>query len=60
MHWPDPTTDEPTSETLRAWTDQDGSRATDGCWLTQAAEVCAHGYPSWLLVLGLASPLRGE
>jgi hypothetical protein len=60
MHWPEPTTEEPTLETLMAWSDEGGCRATDGCWLAQDADACAHGYPSWAIVLGLASPLGGE
>ena len=60
MHWPDPTTDEPTSQTLAQWADDGGCRATDGCWLDEDAEACPHGYPSWAIVLGLASPLSGE
>ncbi len=60
MHWPDPTTEEPTPETIAAWADQGGSRATDGCWLEQATEACEHGYPSWLVVLGYEAPLSGD
>jgi hypothetical protein len=60
MRWPDPTTEEPTPETLTEWSDRHGSGATDGCWLAQDAEACRHGYPSWLVVLGIASPLSGE
>jgi hypothetical protein len=42
------------------WTDRGGCCATDGCWLTQEADACEHGYPSWGIVLGLAAPLSGE
>jgi len=59
MHWPDPTTEEPTSETLMEWVDQGGCRATDGCWLEEG-QVCEHGYPSWAVVLGLASESSDE
>jgi hypothetical protein len=60
MNWPDPTTDEPTAETLMEWSDEGGSRATDGCWLGEDEDTCEHGYPSWVIVLGLAPPLEGE
>ena len=60
MRWPEPTTDEPTVETLMEWTDEGGTCATDGCWLAQDVEVCEHGHPSWAVVLGFASDRRGE
>ena len=60
MHWPDPTTDEPTPETLMEWSDKGGCRATDGCWLTEDEEACEHHYPSWAIVLGLAPPIEGD
>jgi hypothetical protein len=60
MRWPDPTTDEPTPETLAEWADEGGCQATDGCWLEDDVEACEHGHPSWLIVLGLAAPLAGE
>jgi hypothetical protein len=60
MHWPEPTTEEPTSETLMEWVDEGGCRATDGCWLEGDADACEHGYPSWGIVLGLAPALSGE
>jgi hypothetical protein len=60
MRWPDPTTDEPTEETLTQWSDDHGSCATDGCWLEGDTDACEHGHPSWLVVLGLVPELRGE
>ena len=60
MHWPEPTTDEPTPETLTQWADEGGCRATDGCWLQQDADRCGHGYPSWAVVLGLEPTLLGD
>ena len=51
--WPAPTTEEPDLETLEAWMHEDGGcEATDGCWI-EADGTCIHGYPSWLLALGL-------
>lgn len=60
MRWPDPTTEEPTAETLTEWADEGRCRATDGCWLEKDAEACEHRYPSWAIVLGLATALSGE
>jgi hypothetical protein len=60
MRWPDATTEEPTLQTLMEWVDEGGCQATDGCWLAQDADACEHGYPSWAIVLGLASSLGGE
>jgi hypothetical protein len=60
MRWPEPTTDEPTVETMMEWVDEGRSGATDGCWLAQDVDVCEHGHPSWAIVLGLAPSLRGE
>jgi hypothetical protein len=60
MHRPEPTTDEPTPETLAEWADEGGCEATDGCWLAHDTDECAHGHPSWAVVLGLAPPLRGQ
>ena len=60
MHWPEPTTEEPTAATLMEWSDEGGCRATDGCWLCEDEDGCEHGYPSWAIVLGLAQPLEGE
>ena len=42
----------PDDETLRAWADDGGCKATDGCWV-EVDGHCPHGYPSWAIVLGL-------
>ena len=60
MEWPEPTTEEPTPETLAEWADEGGSEATDGCWLAQQAVECEHGHPSWLVVLGLVPDATGD
>lgn len=60
MNSPDPTTDEPTVETLMGWSDQGGCRATDGCWLGPKSDACEHGYPSWAVVLGFEPTLTGD
>ena len=60
MPWPNPTTDEPTPETMATWADQGGCQATDGCWLELDLDACQHGYPSWAVVLGFAPALSGE
>jgi len=53
MAWPEPTTGEPTDETLMQWSDEGRSQATDGCWLDEDTPACAHGHPSWAVVMGL-------
>ena len=55
MRWPEPTTEEPTPETLMAWKDEGGCEATDGCWLDDGRRECRHGCPSWAAVLELAA-----
>jgi len=50
--WPKPTEDEPSVDTIMEWMDESGCEATDGCWV-EPDGVCQHGYPSWLLYLGL-------
>lgn len=53
MGWPEPTEPEPDLETIEAWFIEDGGcEATDGCWVEMDGR-CPHGYPSWLLQLGL-------
>jgi hypothetical protein len=59
MRWPEPTTDEPSVETMMEWADEGRTRATDGCWLAQAVEECEHGHPSWAVVLGFTPDPRG-
>ncbi len=53
MAWPEPTTGEPTSETLAQWVDEGRAQATDGCWLDADTPTCPHGHPSWGVVLGV-------
>lgn len=51
--WPEPTTEAPDMNTLFEWLLMDGDcEATDGC-LIEPDGVCHHGYPSWLLQLGM-------
>jgi hypothetical protein len=50
--YPEPTEDEPDLDTLIEWMLEGVCEATDGC-LVEVDGVCAHGYPSWLLHLGL-------
>ena len=52
--WPIPTDDQPSIYDLLDWENEYGScKATDGtCWV-EPNGVCRHGYPSWLLELGL-------
>jgi hypothetical protein len=51
--WPEPTVEQPDWETLEEWLVEDGGcEATDSCWV-EPDGICPHGYPSWLLVLGL-------
>ena len=51
--WPEPTTDEPDLETLEEWMLDGCCEATDGCSPIEPDGTCIHGYPSWLLHLGL-------
>lgn len=50
--WPEPTTHEPDVDQLTEWEAAGGCEATDGCWV-EPDGTCAHGYPAWLLYLGL-------
>lgn len=51
--WPAPETDAPDMETLFEWLLLDGDcEATDGCMI-EPDGVCPHGYPSWLIQLGM-------
>ena len=50
--WPHPTISFPTDEDLEEWMSDCGCEATDGCWV-EPDGMCSHGYPSWLLHLGL-------
>jgi hypothetical protein len=51
--WPEPTVEEPDVETLEGWLMDEGiCETTDGCFCEPDGR-CSHGYPSWLLYLGL-------
>lgn len=51
--WPQPTVEEPDLETLEEWLFEDGGcESTDGCFCDPDG-TCPHGFPSWLLQLGL-------
>ena len=51
--WPAPVTDAPDMDTIFDWLLMDGDcEATDGC-LIEPDGVCPHGYPSWLIQLGM-------
>jgi len=52
LTYPEPTTDEPNIETLKEWVYEGICEATDGC-IVEPDGVCEHGYPSWLLYLGM-------
>lgn len=50
--WPEPTEEEPGLEQPEEWVFDSVCEATDGC-PTEPDGVCPHGYPSWLLYMGL-------
>jgi hypothetical protein len=50
--FPEPTDDEPSEDQLSIWVCDSVALATDGCQV-EPDGVCEHGYPSWLLYLGL-------
>ena len=50
--YPEPTEDEPDLDTLIEWMEEGICEATDAC-IVEPDGVCPHGYPSWLLYLGL-------
>jgi hypothetical protein len=50
--YPIPTMEEPDEEQLEEWVYDSVCEATDGCTV-EPDGVCPHGYPSWLLYLGL-------
>jgi len=52
FRWPEPTTPIPTVGDLTEWHENEGCKATDGCWVEPDGE-CEHGFPSWLVYLGL-------
>lgn len=42
----------PSIDTLMNWDMDGGCESVDGCWV-ELDGVCEHGFPSWLLVLGM-------
>jgi hypothetical protein len=51
--WPTPVTDAPDMDAIFDWLLLDGDcEATDGC-IIEPDGVCQHGYPSWLIQLGM-------
>lgn len=49
----EPTVPQPSLELMMQWESGDGGcESTDGCWVEPDGQ-CEHGYPSWLLYLGL-------
>lgn len=50
--WPEPAEPEPDDEQLALWLMDSVVDATDGCSV-EPDGVCPHGYPSWLIQLGL-------
>lgn len=54
QHFPKPTTPQPSQATIDLWLDNAGPsiKATDGCKVEEDG-VCPHGFPSWLLELGM-------
>jgi hypothetical protein len=51
--YPEPTMEEPDEETLAEWFLDSVCAATDGCEPVEHDGFCEHGYPSWMLYLGL-------
>jgi hypothetical protein len=60
MRIPEPTTEEPTAETVARWIDERRARATDGCLIETNDPECKHGHPNWLVVLDVEPDARGE
>ncbi len=50
--WPEPLEDPPTDDELHTMAIDSIVDATDGCRV-EPDGVCPHGYPSWLIQLGL-------
>ena len=50
--YPEPVEPKPELEQVEYWTVDSVCEATDGCQV-EPDGVCEHGYPSWLLYLGL-------
>ncbi|ABF43271.1 hypothetical protein Acid345_4271 [Candidatus Koribacter versatilis Ellin345] len=54
--YPVPTTPEPSRDEITTWCEATPqfAKATDGCNV-ELDGVCAHGYPSWLIMYGLVA-----
>lgn len=52
-NWPEPTVEQPSTEDLMEWMDEGYCLSTDGCQVEADCTACPHGYPSWLVYLGL-------
>ncbi len=52
QRWPEPTESKPDLEQLQEWVFDSVCEATDGCEV-EPDGVCPHGYPSWMLYMGL-------
>jgi hypothetical protein len=50
--WPEPTTEYPDDDTIEDWVYDSVVEATDGCEV-EPDGICPHGYPSWLLYIGI-------
>jgi hypothetical protein len=50
--YPIPTMEEPDEAQIEEWVYDSVCDATDGCTV-EPDGVCPHGYPSWLVYLGL-------
>ena len=50
--YPEPETDQPSIEEMRAWMDDGVAEATDGCEV-EPDGTCEHGHPSWLVRLSV-------
>lgn len=51
--YPEPTVEKPDLDTLIEWAMEGECEATDGCFPVEPDGFCEHGYPSWLVYLGL-------
>ena len=50
--WPEPLEEYPSMEEIEMWVMDSVVDATDGCSV-EPDGTCQHGYPSWLLYVGL-------
>ena len=52
--WPTPTVEVPSDEQVNRWMlDVEDVETTDGCTIDEPDGTCDHGYPSWLVQLGI-------